>query len=224
EEQDKDPQLTDQHVQGVVRNTVVAAFVTTKATLCGFFLMMMYYPEVQKKIQLELDEKIGRDRHPSLDDRPELHYTNAVILEVLRYIRHTPLAIPHMTTKDLEVEGYRIPSHSTVIMNIWVMNRDESIWTDPYSFKPERFLDEEGKFVPIDHRLRQQFMVFGIGRRNCVGESFAKSRVFLYVTSLLQKFNFKPGDNELSPENSELWLKKSALCPEFLDCVVENRK
>ncbi|ESO88315.1 hypothetical protein LOTGIDRAFT_126351 [Lottia gigantea] len=221
---EKDPEITNDHAEGVVTDVLVAGFITTKGTLNGFFLLMMYYPEVQRKIQQELDEKIERDRHPSLDDRPELHYTNAVILEVFRYIRHTVIGVPHLASKDLEFEEYTIPAHSMIILNHWVMARDDSVWDDPYSFKPERFLDEDGKLVSVDHRLRQQLITFGIGIRSCVGESFARTRIFLYVTSLLQKFTFSPGDNVLPPEDSARWMTKAVLCPQFLNCVVEKRK
>ncbi|XP_026580470.1 cytochrome P450 2K1-like, partial [Pseudonaja textilis] len=64
---------------------------------------------------------------------------------------------------------------------------DESQWEKPHGFYPEHFLDSEGKFVK-----RDAFMPFSAGRRICAGETLAKMELFLFFTSLLQKFTFHP--------------------------------
>ncbi|ESP00708.1 hypothetical protein LOTGIDRAFT_158000 [Lottia gigantea] len=223
-EQAKDPQLTDEFLQGVIMDAVAGGYISTAGALCGFFLLMLHYPEVQHRIQEELDEKV-KGRQPSLDDRPTLHYTNATVLEVFRYIRHVPLTLPHQSKEDIEIEGYRIPANSPIIANLWTSFRGSNDWgPDDNKFKPERFLDNEWKLLPVDHPLRQQWIPFGIGKRNCVGESFAKSRLFLYVTTLLQKFEFQTGSNKLASEDSAYWDNNSALQPPFINCKIVKRK
>ncbi|KAK6188161.1 hypothetical protein SNE40_004404 [Patella caerulea] len=210
-------------IKGVLGNMVAAGYLTTKGALSGFFLSMLYYPEIQRRIQEEIDEYIGRDRDPNLDDRSVMHYTNAAILECLRFISHVPIGVPHMTREDIEIEGMRIPANTTMITNFWSTNRSEKYWDEPNIFLPERFLDDNGKFLPAEHILRLQLIPFGVGRRNCVGESFAKSRIFLYVTSLLQKFNFTPGENTLASLDSAKWKPRISMHPDFLNCTVRPR-
>ncbi|XP_050401922.1 cytochrome P450 2D27 [Patella vulgata] len=222
-EQEHDSTLSEESVKGVIINTVVGGFVTTKGFLSGFFLLMLHYPDIQSRIQNEIDKEIG-DKQPILNDRQELHYTNAAILECFRYIRHTTIGLPHMNNAEFEIEGYRIPANSTIITNYWYMARDGKIWKHPDMFKPERFLDDDGKLVSSDHPLRQVFNPFGVGRRNCVGESFAKSRIFLYVTSLLQKFTFLPDGGALPSEDSSTWKPYAALHPDSLSCLIKIRK
>ncbi|XP_055957225.1 cytochrome P450 2C31-like [Patella vulgata] len=222
-EQETNDQITEESVKGVIIDTVVAGFVTTSGFLGGFFLLMLHHPDIQRRIQEELD-KVLAGRQPSLGERSSLHYTNAAILECLRYIRHVPHGAAHMNREEIEIEGYRIPAKSTIITNLWSMAKDEQQWDNPDVFNPDRFLDEDRKFVPVTHQLRQQLMPFGVGRRICVGESFAKSRIFLYVTSLLQKFNFRPDGNPLAPEDSKLWTLNAAMHPPFLKCIIEQRK
>ncbi|ESO88316.1 hypothetical protein LOTGIDRAFT_86790, partial [Lottia gigantea] len=166
---------------------ISAGFVTTKGTLSGFFLLMLYHPDVQKRIQDEIDDKIGH-REPSIEDRSKMHYTYAAILETLRFIRHVPYGVPHCNRMDVDIDGYKIPANSTMFTNLWSIAFSDNYWKNPTKFTPERYLDENGEILPLDHPKRQQFIPFGVGRRGCVGESFSKSRVFLYVTSLLQKF------------------------------------
>ncbi|XP_055957500.1 cytochrome P450 2D6 isoform X2 [Patella vulgata] len=221
-QQETNDQITEESVKGVIIDTVVAGLITTSSFLGGFLLLMLHHPDIQRRIQEELDEVLA-GRQPSLGDRSSLHYTNAAILECLRYIRHLPYALPHMNREEIEIEGYRIPAKSTIITNLWYMAKDEQQWDNPDVFNPDRFLDDDRKLVPANHQLRQQLMPFGVGRRFCVGESFAKSRIFLYVTSLLQKFNFRPDGNPLAPEDSKLWTLNTAMHPPFLKCIIEQR-
>lgn len=67
---------------------------------------------------------------------------------------------------------------------------DEEIWGDPKVFRPERFIVDGKVHVP------QCFLPFGLGKRRCMGETLAKANIFLFITSMLQKFTFTipPGD------------------------------
>ena len=58
------------------------------------FLAMALYPEVQKKVQAEIDAVIGPDRLPNFQDRPSLPYVNAVVKESLRWNLILPLGGP----------------------------------------------------------------------------------------------------------------------------------
>ncbi|KAM3856364.1 cytochrome P450 2K1-like [Vipera latastei] len=64
---------------------------------------------------------------------------------------------------------------------------DESQWEKPHEFYPEHFLSTEGKFVK-----RDAFLPFSAGRRVCPGETLAKTELFMFFTSLLQRFTFQP--------------------------------
>lgn len=65
------------------------------------------------------------------------------------------------------------------------MMMDASLWPDPKTFRPERFLDQDNKIsIPLDYNP------FGAGKRRCMGEMMARSSLFLFVTTLMQNFNF----------------------------------
>ena len=59
--------------------------------LTKFFLMMVVHPAVQEKAQAEIDAVVGKDRLPSIDDRPLLPFIDAIYREVLRYTPIVPL-------------------------------------------------------------------------------------------------------------------------------------
>ncbi len=73
--------------------------------------------------------------------------------------------------------------------NFWVMNHDESVWKDPYSFNPRRFLDEEGNLRNISEF--PFFMPFSTGQRACLGKNIGKSVIFMLTACLLQRISFE---------------------------------
>ncbi|CUA68608.1 O-methylsterigmatocystin oxidoreductase [Rhizoctonia solani] len=153
---------------------------TTVGTISNFVLAMVLHPEIFRKAQEEIDRVVGNDRLPLVSDRADLPYIESVLLETLRWYPVAPLAIPHRITQDDEYRGYRIPSGSTVISNIYAITRDERIYPDPENFVPERFDSSRPGSNPPNPRD----FVFGIGRRVCPGNHIADVSVWLAIASL----------------------------------------
>ncbi|XP_014222433.1 probable cytochrome P450 303a1 [Trichogramma pretiosum] len=169
----------------------------TSSKALGFgFLFLVLYPEVQRKAQEEIDAVIGRDRLPSLNDRPNMTYLNAVVMESLRMFMGRTMNVPHRATRDTQLMGYTIPKDSMIVVNFnrILMN---DFWGDPEVFRPERFIDETGKIV-----TPEQFAPFGIGRHRCMGETLAKGNLFVITAALLQNFTFSPVPGETPPRNA----------------------
>lgn len=70
----------------------------------SFFVVVFF--QVQRRIQDELDTKIGADRSPRLRDRGSLPYLEATIREVLRIRPVAPLFIPHVALSDTRCSRY----------------------------------------------------------------------------------------------------------------------
>ncbi|KAK3760740.1 hypothetical protein RRG08_019557, partial [Elysia crispata] len=98
-----------------------------------------------------------------------------------------PLSLPHQGRADTTINGYTIPAGTTVIANTESIIRSADSFKDPEQFRPQRFLDDHGKFIQPE-----SFSLFGVGRRSCPGESLAKMELFLFLTSLLQRFELQP--------------------------------
>ncbi|XP_031430222.1 cytochrome P450 2J2-like isoform X2 [Clupea harengus] len=158
---------------------------TTYTTLYWGLLYMIKYPEIQRKVQEEIDRVVGSSRPPSLTDRENMPYTDAVIHETQRIGNILPLNVGRSATKDTQVGGYIIPKGTMVLASLTSVLFDETEWETPHTFNPEHFLDTEGKF-----RRREGFLPFSIGKRVCLGEQMARMELFLFFTSLLQRFSF----------------------------------
>nr|Q4H4C3.3 RecName: Full=Cytochrome P450 1A2; AltName: Full=CYPIA2; AltName: Full=Cholesterol 25-hydroxylase; AltName: Full=Hydroperoxy icosatetraenoate dehydratase [Macaca fuscata fuscata]BAE16271.1 cytochrome P450 1A2 [Macaca fuscata] len=170
-------------------NDIFGAEFDTIATAISWSLMyLVTKPEIQRKIQKELDAVIGRGRRPRLSDRPQLPYLEAFILETFRHSSFVPFTIPHSTTRDTTLNGFYIPRECCVFINQWQVNHDPQLWGDPSEFRPERFLTAEG--TTINKPLSEKIMLFGLGKRRCIGEVLGKWEVFLFLAILLQQLEF----------------------------------
>ena len=69
---------------------------TTSTTLTWAILYMVRYPDIQEKVQKEIDGVVGLNRSPNMTDKPHLHYTEAVIMEVQRHSNIVPLGLRHI--------------------------------------------------------------------------------------------------------------------------------
>jgi cytochrome P450 len=77
------------------------------------------YPEVQKRAQAEIDRVVGRDRLPTMFDRPNLPYIEALILETLRWHPISPIPLAHKCEKDDVYGDYLIPKGALIMANVW---------------------------------------------------------------------------------------------------------
>ncbi|XP_072042831.1 cytochrome P450 2U1-like [Amphiura filiformis] len=163
-----------------------AAGTETSATTTKWALLyMMLDPNIQLRVQQELDQVVGKNRMISLKDRPNLPYTEATIMEAQRMSSILPLSVPRATNVDTKLNGYDIPRGTIVMPNIWAIHHDSTIWNKPAEFRPERFLDEQGCIV-----RRDELVPFSIGRRECLGKQLAQMELFLYFSHRMSKFTF----------------------------------
>ncbi|XP_031548545.1 steroid 17-alpha-hydroxylase/17,20 lyase-like [Actinia tenebrosa] len=180
--------LTDDNIISSLTSIFTAGSETTATTLCWAIIFLLHFPEIQNLLQEEIDDIIGGDDTPKLSNKKELPLLEAFTSEVLRMTYVTPLAIPHKTTQGTLFEGYHISKDTMVIVNLWSLHHDASIWKDPFKFDPKRFLDEEGKYAPPPGG---DLLPFSAGPRGCMGEVLARTELFLFLSHLLQRFKFE---------------------------------
>lgn len=148
---------------------------------------------VQRIIQEEIDSVIGRERQPCWEDHKKMPFTVATIWEMYRWRSVAPLGVPREASADTEYKGYFIPKGSVVLSNIAAVHMSPKIWNKPEEFNPRRFLKEDDTGLV---NKPDQLIPFSIGRRMCPGETLATVEVFLYLTTLLQKFTVLPMEGE----------------------------
>ncbi|XP_071995769.1 cytochrome P450 2C5-like [Engystomops pustulosus] len=181
------PQLfyTNENLMALVTDLFAAGIETILSTLRWGLLLMMKYPEIQRKVQREIEKVIG-SAQPQKSHRKEMPYTNAVLHEIQRFGNVAPNNLKHATTQDVNFRGYLIPKGMQVIPLLTSVLYDKEHFVKAEEFYPEHFLDSSGNFVKKD-----AFMPFSVGKRSCAGESLAKMELFMFFTRLLQNFTFQ---------------------------------
>ncbi|TRZ26743.1 hypothetical protein HGM15179_000354 [Zosterops borbonicus] len=186
EKNKKDSLFHDDNLMASILDLVMAGTETIATTLQWSILLMMKYPEIQKKVQEEIGKTVKAGSWATYEDRKNMPYTNAVLHEVQRFITLLP-HVPRCTAVDTHFRGYFLPKGIIVIPSLTSVLLDKTQWETPHQFNPNHFLDAEGNFVK-----KGAFLPFSTGRRNCIGESLAKMELFVFFVGLLQTFTFRP--------------------------------
>ncbi|XP_076978310.1 cytochrome P450 2E1-like [Tamandua tetradactyla] len=213
--QNAEPGYTLDSVAVTVADLLFAGTETTSTTLRYGLLMLMKYPEIEEKIHKEIDRVIGPTRIPAIKDKLEMPYMDAVVHEIQRSTKLLPSSMPHEATRDVMFRGYIIPKGTAVIPTLDSLLYDNQEFPDPEKFKPEHFLNENGKFKYSDY-----FKPFSAGKRVCVGEGLARMELFLFLSAILQHFNLKslvdPKDIDLNP----IAIGFGSVPPHYKLCVI----
>ncbi|XP_069602826.1 cytochrome P450 2F3-like isoform X1 [Ranitomeya imitator] len=198
-----------------IQNLLFGGTETVSTTLRYGILILMKYPEIAERIQKEIDNVVGRDRSPSIADRSKMPYTEATIHEFMRFCDVIPISLPRSTSTNTVFRGFSIPKGTLITPLLTSVHYDPEYYTEPNMFNPNNFLDEKGLFKKNDAH-----MPFAAGKRICLGESLARMELFLFFTSLLQNFTFKPmvskEELDIRPTASGL----GSVPPEYKCCIL----
>ncbi|KAG8552925.1 hypothetical protein GDO81_003161 [Engystomops pustulosus] len=163
-----------------------AGVATVSTTTTYSLLMLLKSPEVLEKVHKEIDQVIGRNRNPILQDRNHMPYTDAVIHELQRFTDLAPIGGPRKTTKEVVLKGYTLPKNMDVIPMLTTVLKDPTCFKYPKEFNPENFLNAKGEF-----QRNPAFMPLAAGKRVCIGESLVGIELFLFLVAILQNFDLK---------------------------------
>ncbi|KAH9808899.1 cytochrome P450 [Melampsora americana] len=176
--------LSDAEIREELLVYWVAGHGTMACTLAWAVKLLASAPEVQKRLRYELMMFLPtpEERSPTYSDltksSSDLSYLDAVVHELLRCAR-TLADVSRETTSEVILADTVIPARTTIVM-------PHGYWGDR-SFKPERWLDDDGRF---DYHKPGPFHAFGHGPRGCFGRNLALLEMRLYIAMLSMEFFF----------------------------------
>ncbi|KAG0692632.1 cytochrome P450 [Suillus ampliporus] len=179
--------LSEDEMAALAGSFVGAGSATTSAAIFTVFMAAACFPEEQAKVQAELDAVVGKHRAPTFTDQESLPCLHALISEALRWRPVVPFGLAHRTTKDVIWENYCIPAGTTVCGSPWSISRDPEVYPEPDAFKPQRWIDGQGR--PRDDI---NSFVYGFGRRACPGQHVANRSIFISSLLILWAFRLTP--------------------------------
>ncbi|RYR66585.1 hypothetical protein Ahy_A03g012607 isoform D [Arachis hypogaea] len=178
----KKESYSDQFLQHVALNFILAGRDTSSVALSWFFWLCTLNPRVEEKILLELCtvlmETRGMDTSKWVEEPlvfeevDRLLYLKAALSETLRLYPSVPEDSKHVVNDDILPDGTFVPSGSMVTYSIYSVGRMKFIWgEDCMEFKPERWLSEDGTKFEVQDSYR--FVSFNAGPRICLGKDLA---------------------------------------------------
>ncbi|KAI9200527.1 hypothetical protein LWI28_009456 [Acer negundo] len=187
--QETDPEYyTDGTIRSLMLVLLLAGTDTTINAMEWAVSLLLNHPEELKKAQREIDNSVGHSRLIEESDLAQLPHLGNIINETLRLYPPVPLLIPHESSEECTVQGFRIPRGTTLLVNCWAIQNDPKVWVDPREFKPERFGGGGGGGKGAGDRFG--FVPFGSGRRGCPGEGLALRMVGLGLGAMIQCFDW----------------------------------
>ncbi|CAI5450784.1 unnamed protein product [Caenorhabditis angaria] len=176
--------FSNKQLSNVILDIWFAGLVTTTTTISWALGYILHNPEVERRINEELDRVIGSERLITTADKNDLPYMHAFITETQRCANIIPINTFHETTRDTVINGWPVKAGTGVIAQISTVMMDEKVFPDPENFDPTRHIDKEtGKFKKIDEMIQ-----FSIGKRQCLGEGLARMELFLFISNFLNRY------------------------------------
>lgn len=188
--------FNDNQLMVILSDLFLAGSETTGKSMEWSCLFMLLHPDVQAKVQEELDEVVGTAvEEVKACQRPLLPYTEATLHEIWRCGPVGPIAAIRCCNQDSKVGRFTLTAGTVVFPNLYSMTQDPVLWgPDVQEFNPNRFI-KDNKF----HNPWWDF-TFGTGRRKCLGESVARIENFLFFANLLKNFKLQVPDGEPLPK------------------------
>ncbi|XP_053440290.1 cytochrome P450 4V2 isoform X1 [Nycticebus coucang] len=156
---------------------------TTAAAINWSLYLLGSNPEVQKKVDNELDEVFGKsDRPATSEDLKKLKYLECIIKETLRLFPSVPL-FARTLNEDCIVAGYKVVKGTEAVIIPYALHRDPRYFPNPEEFQPERFFPENAQ-----GRHPYAYVPFSAGPRNCIGQRFAIMEEKTILSCILRHF------------------------------------
>ncbi|RCV35035.1 hypothetical protein SETIT_7G206600v2 [Setaria italica] len=158
-ERERDPGCFDnKYLRDIILNFVIAGRDTTAGTLAWFLYMLCRNLHIQEKIALEVRAATTGDRDVGVqefvaflteDAISKMQYLHAALTETLRLYPAVPIDVKYCFSDDTLPDGYAVRKGDMVNYQPYPMGRMKFLWgVDAEEFRPERWLDDDGVFVP----------------------------------------------------------------------------
>jgi cytochrome P450 len=169
--------MPDRQVRDEVLTLMLAGHETTANALAWTWLLLDRNRTAADRLHTEVDAA------PAEAQPTDLPYTRAVIAESMR-LYPPAWVVGRRMTADVTLAGWPVPAGSLVLASQWVIQRDPRWWPDALQFRPERWLAGGAFDESAPGQPRGAYFPFGMGRRVCIGESFAWTEAMLALAAL----------------------------------------
>uniref|UniRef100_A0A1J3J953 Cytochrome P450 76C4 n=1 Tax=Noccaea caerulescens TaxID=107243 RepID=A0A1J3J953_NOCCA len=194
--QGDEAEFNNKDIEHLLLDLFTAGTDTNSSTVEWAMAELVRNPKKMAKAQAEIDSVVGQKGVVEESDILDMPYLAAVVKESFRLHPAAPLLAPRKAEADAEVLGFMVPKDTQILVNVWAIGRDPSVWDNPTQFEPERFMGKDIDVKGKDYEL----LPFGAGRRICPGLPLAMKTVPLMLASLLYSFDWKLPNGAVSED------------------------
>ncbi|KIK78214.1 hypothetical protein PAXRUDRAFT_834670 [Paxillus rubicundulus Ve08.2h10] len=189
---------------------LIAGSDTTSNSSCAITYYLARYPDVQEKLQKELDEALGsEDEYVSTYEQVKrLPYLAAVIDEALRMHSTSSIGLPRVAPEGgLTINNIHFPQGAVLSVPTYTIHRDQKAWGDDRDvFRPERWFERDQLM------MQKAFNPFSFGPRACVGRNLASLELLIIISSILRRYHFVLAEPDKPFDTREGFLRKPVAC------------
>ncbi|XP_042518961.1 cytochrome P450 710A11-like [Macadamia integrifolia] len=184
---EKAPFSDDIEIGGHLFDFLFAAQDASTSSLLWAVTLLDSHPQVLQKVREEVSA-IWTPESGALitaEQLREMKYTEAVAREVVRF-RPPATLVPHIAGEDFALsETYTIPKGTIVFPSVFESSFQG--FAEPERFDPDRFSEERKE----DKLYRRNFLAFGSGAHQCVGQRYAINHLVLFIAMFTSLIDFK---------------------------------
>ncbi|KAI1614357.1 putative benzoate 4-monooxygenase cytochrome P450 [Exophiala viscosa] len=224
--------LSDMDIASECADHLLAGIDTTADSLM-FMIWALSLPQnkqCQEKLREEVLQISVADQNgiPTPKDLTHLPYLNAVVKEALRLYSPLPAFEPRVSPTDTLIDGFEIPAGTIVGMSPFCLHRDEAVFPDPLSFRPERWLTPGGGTLVPESDLKNKYLwAFSSGARMCIGMHLANAEMLTMLAALYRKYSTTAKHPDTSPgitSRFEVFYDENAPKMEEHECWIDFKK
>ncbi|WP_199533550.1 cytochrome P450 [Devosia psychrophila] len=169
---------------------IVAGHETTALALSWALQLLALYPKVQEEAYAEARSVLD-DQPASLGHLEDMPLGRRILEESMRLYPPVGMLAREVLAND-QLGGRDIRANDVIFLPLYALHRHATLWDNPNTFNPDRFLPEQ-----VKARDRYSYLPFGAGPRVCVGANFAMMQAQIILGTLLSRFRFAPGPRPL---------------------------
>lgn len=186
--------LTMEKLQANSSLLIIGGSETTATLLSGVTFFLLTNPHALKKLTEEVRSAFKSEDEINFTTVNQLPYLLACLDEALRMYPPVPTGLPRIVPKGgATICGYYVPENTTVAVHQWALYHNEKMFSDPFNYYPERFLDDPR----FGSDRREALQPFHLGPRACLGRNLAYVEMRLIMARVIWNFDMKISNDSL---------------------------
>ncbi|KAG8505434.1 Cytochrome P450 4X1 [Galemys pyrenaicus] len=196
--------FSDSDLQSEVNTFVLAGHNSSAGALACLLYHLALNPEHQERCREEIRGILGDGASITWEQLSEMNYTTMCIKESLRLTPPVPSISRELSKPMTFPDGHSLPAGITVVLSIWGLHHNPTIWEHPKVFDPLRFSQKNS-----DQRHPYSFLPFSAGPRSCIGQHFAMVELKVAIALILLRLRVTP-----DPSRPLVFLPQTVLKPQ----------